>query len=316
MRTKIARADSRELLAVGIFGATSLGDRVEMLLKRGREFSTLVSPLRLGTSVVALLMLVMAASLAPRWIAFAQQPDRPSFEVATIKPGDPSDPRTFVGTQRGGNFFTINATAKMLIGFAYDVRPHQISPGPGWLDSDKFTIEAKPDSAVPIPRGPEAEGKYRRLAQSLLADRFKLAVHREIKEGEIYELVVSKNGPKLKEASDTAKPGPRGIGMRGRGHLTGSAAPLNIFVNTLSQLLGRPVVDKTGLKGKYDFILLWTPDPAELTPIGGPDVPLPPDLAGPSLFTALQEQLGLKLQSAKGPVEILVIDHVEKPDAN
>src|ERR1700731_4197760 len=95
MRTEITRTGSRELLAVGIFGGTSLGYRIEMLLKRGREFSPRVSPLRLGTSVVVLLMFVVAASLAPRWIAFAQQPDRPSFDVASVKPNVNAEDRRF-----------------------------------------------------------------------------------------------------------------------------------------------------------------------------------------------------------------------------
>jgi uncharacterized protein (TIGR03435 family) len=260
-----------------------------------------------------MLMFVIAGSLAPRWIAFAQPEPHPSFEVATIKPGDPNDQRTFVGTQKGGHFFTINASLKMLIGFAYNVRPHQLMGGPKWLDADKYTIDAKPDSA--IPRGPQAEGQYRLMAQSLLEERFKLMVHRETKEGPIYELVVAKGGPKLKEFVETGAPGPRGVGMRGP-HLTGADASMDVFANVLAAMLGRSVVDKTGLKGKYEFTLDWTPDPGQ----GGfgPAGPPPPSdgPSGPSIYTALQEQLGLKLESAKGPVEMIVIDHAEKPDAN
>ena len=299
-----------DLLASGIFGRGSrLGDRIETLLRRGREFSPRASLTRVALSGVVLLGFVIAGSLAPRWIAFAQQPARPSFEVASVKP---SVPRTahFSLLELGGRFTTTNTTLKMLIGFAYDVRDYQIAGGPNWLDSAKYNVEAKPD--VPRPAEHNA-ARMRLMAQSLLAERFKLAIHRETKELPVYDLVVAKGGPKLKKAANTAE----ASGRRGRGLLTGVAADMPLLVNQLSQQLGRSVIDKTGLTGKYDFKLEWTPDPGELRfPAGGPDAPPPPDLSGPSIFTAVQEQLGLKLESVKGPVEILVIDHAEKPDAN
>jgi len=178
--------------------------------------------------------------------------------------------------------------------------------------------------------------QVRLRVQSLLADRFKLLVRDETKEIPVYALVIAKNGPKLREA----KPGdtyPNGIkGPDGRSHpgmwwveggkLTGQALPMASLVMILSQScqleLGRTVLDQTGLKGKYDIALKWTPDQSSAGMFMGtagvkPGAEsAPPDSSGPSLFTAIQEQLGLKLESTKGPTEAIVIDHIERPTAN
>jgi bla regulator protein BlaR1 len=313
------RTEPREMLAVGIFGARSrTGDRIETLLRRGRSFSPRASANSVGATAIVLAVLTLAASLAPRWIAFAQQQPRPSFEVASVKPGNPNNPEVCVCVEPPGRFFVVNATLKMLIVDAYNVRNHQISGGPNWLDSAKFDIEAKMPRANPIPDGLDGPPQILRLMeQSLLAERFKLAVHRETRQEQVYELVVDKGGPKLKESTDTLRSGPQGIGFNGRGHLTGTAVHMLPFANELSQMLGRTVIDKTGLTGRYDFTLQWTPEPGVFGgPQDGPDAPPAPDPNGPSIFTAIREDLGLRLQSAKGPVEIIVIDRAEKPDAN
>jgi bla regulator protein BlaR1 len=306
----------KELLAVGILGTAKLGDRIEMLLKRGRDFSPRASFGRVAVCAIALLAITLAGSRAPHWIAFAQQAPRPSFEVTSVKPADTNDQRFFIGSQPGGRF-TANANLKMLIGTAYDVRNHQISGGPSWIESAKFEIEAKAENGADFDPRPNGGGRVRLMLQSLLEERFKLALHREIKEEQVYELTVAKGGPKLKEVADPGKGGQQGMRM-GRGQLIGMAAPIAILVNVLSQQLGRSVIDKTGLAGKYDFTLTYTPDAAQSAAFGppGPDAPPPPDPNGPSIFTAIQEQLGLKLESAKGPVDVLVIDHAEKPGAN
>ena len=305
------RIESRELLAVGIFGGKShLGDRIEMLLRRGRTFSPRASAIGVATSAVVLGALMLAGSLAPRWIAFAQQQPRPSFEVASVKPADPNSRPG--GVEFGlGRFSATNYPLYKLIGWAYDARDHQISGGPNWLASTNFSIEAKLDSAIPIPPGLAGSQPVRLMLQSLLAERFKLAVHKETREEQVYELVPDKGGSKLKEVT---VPGQLRMG---RGELTGKGAPVLFLVNQLSQQLGRSVVDKTGLTGRYDFTLKWTPDPGGLAVVhDGPNAPPPADPAGPSIFTAVQEDLGLRLQSTRGPVEVFVIDHVEKPDAN
>jgi len=257
----------------------------------------------------------IAGLLALTMAAVAQQPERPSFEVASIKPGDPNERRVSLFIQPGGKLTTINASLQMMIGFAYDVRDHQISGGPTWLDSAKFNVEAKAPSDIKIPPGPEGAGQLRLMLQSLLADRFKLVVHRETRQQQVYDLVVDKGGLRMKDTNVT--PGQRqGLGMSGRGDVTGTAAPVPLLVNFLSQQLGQSVVDKTGLTGRYDFTLKWTPDPGTAAgPQPGADA-APPEASGPSIFTAVQTDLGLKLQSAKGPVEMVVIDSVEKPDAN
>ena len=267
-------------------------------------------------NAAVLVAFVIAGARVPARIAFAQQEPRPSFDVASVKPSDPDIGKTLVGTQRGGRFVATNASLKMLIGFAYDLRNDQISGGPNWLDSAKYDIEAKADSTTPIPPGPAGAPQMRLRAQSLLADRFKLVVHRETREEPVYELTVAKGGSKLKEVAD--RPGQqRGIRSARRGQLAGISAPLPSLMKVLSDELGRAVIDKTGLRGEfYDFTLSWAPSvSSDLA--GLADAPATPsDPSGPSIFTAVQDQLGLKLESRKGPVEILVIDHAEKPDAN
>ncbi len=142
------------------------------------------------------------------------------------------------------------------------------------------------------------------MMQSLLADRFRLVVHREMKEEQVFDLVVAKSGPKLKKAAETLKASDQGL-RGGAGQITGIAAPISLLPGLLSQLLGGPVTDKTELTGRYDFTLKWTPDPSEAQ-TGAENVP-PPDPSGPSIYTALQEQLGLRLASTKRQVEVLVI---------
>jgi uncharacterized protein (TIGR03435 family) len=286
---------NKDLLALGAFGSNSrLGHRIELLLKRGRVFSPRASLARLAASGAGLLAFVIAASLAPRWIAFAQ---RLEFEVASIKPADPNGPVQSSFSMKGGRFEALS-NLRMLIQLAYDVRNHQISGGPSWMDSLKFAVEAKPDDATPLPSGSFTPAS-RAMVRSLLEDRFKLALHRETREQSIYYLELARGGSRLKPAEKEA-----GVGM-GPNRISSDGAPVATLAAMLAAVLGRSVLDRTGLKGLYEFGLEWTPDDT------------PADLAtGPSLFTAIQEQLGLRLGSAKGPVEVLVIDHAEKPDAN
>jgi bla regulator protein BlaR1 len=308
---ELREAKRCDLLASGIFGRNSrLGDRIEILLRRNRTFSPSASAKGVAASTMALTALLLASSLAPRWIAFAQTPTRQSFEVAAIKPGDPTIQFGGLRIAPGGRFTTNSASLQMLIGFAYDVRNHQIAGGPNWLETAKFTIDAKAGSSVQIPPGLASNTPIRLMLQSLLANRFRLVVHQEAREQQVYELVVNRGGPKLRDATSSLHARQQGLRM-GRGEFTGTASPLSLLVNQLSQQLGRTVIDKTGLTGTYDFTLKWTPDAGTQAPDSATA-----EQSGPSIFTAVQEQLGLKLQSAKGPVEMIVIDHVEKPDAN
>ncbi len=260
----------------------------------------------------------------------------PVYEVASIKP-DKSGNDMIRMMARPDGFTGTNITLQMLIRNAYGVEDNQISGAPSWLNSEKYDIEAKMDSSVADELRKLDEDhrrlERRRMLQALLADRFKLSLHRETKELPVYSLVIAKNGPKLQEAKpdDTYPNGIKGFDGRGtagmmrmgRGELTGQGLPMGSLVRLLTQQLGRPVLDKTGLTGKYDFTLKWTPDESEAPMLKGAgdgkqgtgSTPTP-ESSGPSIFTALQEQLGLKLESQKGPVEILVIDHAEKPSDN
>jgi bla regulator protein blaR1 len=263
-----------------------------------------------------------------------------TFDVASIKP-DHGGTGLFRINAEPGRFVADNATVKFLLQYAYHVKESQISGAPGWTDAEHFDIEAKSDdsSGAAQPRlDRDAEGQQlRQMLQALLADRFKLTLHHETKELPIYELVVAKNGSKLHESpaapDDSAPPSPlmpngpqprHSIRMMGRGDLSLNSEGLDMFAELLSRQpeVGRVVVNKTGLKGNYDFTLKWTPDPGQGQMLGGPgggpsrEAAPPPDANGPTIFTALQEQLGLKLESQKGPVDTLVIDHIERPSEN
>ena len=268
-------------------------------------------------------------------LLFGQQAGAPlSFEVASIKPSGSDDHRSMIQIQPGGGFRAVGATLKMLVTLAYDVRDFQISGGPGWISSERYDIMAKsepsPDSSN-VPDDPRKmndeqrktlQEQMRERLRSLLAERFQLKIHRESKEQAVYALVIGKGGSKLQESEVKEGGGPRGMMRMGRGQLIGTAVQMQMLVSSLSSQLGRPVIDRTGLKGNYDFKLEWTPDPGQAGggPLGavppGADAPPPPDPNGPSIFTAVQEQLGLRLESQKGPVETLIIDHVEKPSEN
>jgi uncharacterized protein (TIGR03435 family) len=242
---------------------------------------------------------------------------RPEFEVASIRPSKPGTPSSF-GLSGGAN-----VTLKTLIAFAYQLQEHRILGGPGWISSDRFDIEAK----APDPKTPPDQMKL--MLQSLFADRFKLAVHHETKQSNVYALVVAKGGPKIKLSADQTSPdvngpSPPGAGPNhgairlGAGSMIGNAVPLSRFANLLSQRLDRLVIDKTNLTGRFDLRLQWTPNVEDnpLSPTGDPLPPAPGDASAPSIFVAIQEQLGLKLEAAKGPVDFLVIDRVEKPSEN
>jgi len=232
--------------------------------------------------------------------------ERKNFEVASIKPSEPGGHGIQVMMAPGGRITAKNVTMKFLIQQAYSVRDFQIIGAPSWAGNDRYDINAKADGDENI-----APEQLRVMMQGLLADRFQLAFHKETKELPVYALVVGKGGSKLKEGA--AGMGPQ-IRM-GRGLINGQGMGMDMLSTQLSNILGRSVIDKTGLTGAYEIKL-------EFTPEGGGGMvqrdgaePAPP-ADGPTIFTALQEQLGLKLESSKGPVTILVIDKAEKPSEN
>ena len=269
--------------------------------------------------------------LITSWGLRAQTGPAPlTFEVASIKPSAPDARGTMFQMQPGGGVRISGATLRTLITFAYDVRDFQVSGGPGWINSDRFDIVAHAERssasqnppANPLQMSDEQRKsgmeQTRERLRSLLAERFQLAVHRDNKEQTVYALVVAKNGPKLPAAKDGSGPGRMRMG---RGQFDGQGVEMQMLATVLSNEVGRPVIDRTGLKGKFDVKLEFTPEPGQgFGPLGPPppgvEAPPPPDPNGPSIFTALQEQLGLRLESQKGPAETLVIDRVERPSEN
>jgi uncharacterized protein (TIGR03435 family) len=233
-----------------------------------------------------------------------------AFEVATIKPTKPGTPGKAITMRGPGQFATINTSLADLITFAYGVQIRQVTGGPSWLESDFYDITAKPE-AEGTPSRKQLEG----MLQKLLADRFKLAFHRDKKELPVYVIVVGKNGPKLTKSAGDPN-GLPGLFFRGLGSLPARNANMADLAGVLqSVVLERPVVDQTGLLGRFDFELKWTPDENQFGGQGARAKRDDPD-APPDLFTAMQEQLGLQLKSAKAPVDVLVIDRVEKPSEN
>lgn len=287
---------------------------------------------------------------------FGQAGGKLEYEVASVKPSAPlGNGLIFMGGRGGpgtpdpGQVTYNNMTVKSLLMMAYDVKQYQVT-GPGWIDSERYDILAK------VPEGATKEDA-RVMMQNLLAERFKIVLHHETKEFPLYELSVAKGGPKLKastgdyNAPPTPLPPPpaagrgplpigkdgmpelpkggRGMfmfmGMNGRARMQGNTQKMSDFAGSLSNQLGTPVVDKTGLTGIYDFTLDFAPDPGRGM-LGGlpPPPPPPPGAAGPQspeaqaqsdlppLMAAVQEQLGLRLDKTKGPLDVIVVDKGDK----
>jgi uncharacterized protein (TIGR03435 family) len=235
----------------------------------------------------------------------------PTFEVATIKPSNPDAPGKALRV-RGRQFSTINTNLMDLITFAYGLHPKQVTGGPDWLEKDKFDLLAEPDG-----EGQPNDKQWKIMVQKLLADRFQLTFHHEKDVLPVYALVVGKNGPKVTKSEGDPN-GLPSLFFAGLGNLPARNATMADFAGVMQNaVLDRPVVDQTGLPGRYYFTLKWTPDESQFVGMG---VTMPPPAtdpaAPPDLFTAIQEQLGLKLEPTKAPVDVLVIDRVEKPSAN
>jgi uncharacterized protein (TIGR03435 family) len=235
----------------------------------------------------------------------------PSVEVATIKPSKPgSQGAGFVF--QGRRFSTLNTSLDALIAYTYGIQSKQIIGAPAWAESDKYDLLAEPDG-----QGLPSFKQWKVMLQKLLADRFKLGFRYDKRELSVYALVVGKDGPKLTK-SEADPNSPTIFRFRGLGVIAVTNATMADFAKPMQvSVMDRPVVDQTGLKGRFDFVLKWTPDETQFVSLGGYKAPATESAdAPPDLFTAIQEQLGLKLESTKAPVEVLVIDHVEKPSPN
>lgn len=244
-----------------------------------------------------------------------------AFEVSTVKlnkSGSGSSGSNF----NNGRFTATNIQLKNLMEYsAYGIPQPRILGGPKWLDSERFDIEAKLESAAAerlktLSRD-QRRAEMQAMFQQLLADRFKIAVHWEMRELPVYALVAAKNGPILQESKNA--PGDAGTSS-GDGQFSAKGMTLTEIAEALTQELsrelGRVVIDKTGIQGRYDIALKWTPETGTDAARSGTDSSTSKSDAGPSIFTALKEQVGLKLESARGPVKVLVIDHAEMPTEN
>jgi uncharacterized protein (TIGR03435 family) len=292
----------------------------------------------MALTAAALCVAIAAANagLAHGQILHATGP-RPSFEVATIKPSKPEETRSGMGFSDGGRVFvTTNATLRDLIQEAYNVKAaNQIVGASGWTTTDKFDIQARLEEAqfaamAAMPMEDKIQ-QIRLMLQSLLEERFALKLETSTRQSTFFTLVQAKGGSKL-TLTAMAAPDPSGIAgphpasdpmlrRKGAGRLEATGVSMKLLTDTLSRMpelggeggftIGELVVDRTGLNGSYDWSLRWTPDPPDPAADAAP-----PGDAAPGLFTALQEQLGLKLERTKGPVEVLVVTHVDRPTPN
>ena len=217
------------------------------------------------------------------------------FDVASIRPSAPdSQVSNSLYTDRSGGLHVENYALRGIVLFAYDLRDFELIGAPGWINTAHYDIVAKTDS------GQTGDALFRERVRSLLATRFGLVAHHETRQLTSYVLTVAKGGAKLKAV---ITPGEQ-LGFRGGvGHNRGFAITMPMFAKEMERLTGRPVADKTGLEGEYDYVLEWAAD-SDTTG------------TGPSFSTALREQLGLQIESVKAATDTLVIDHIERPSRN
>lgn len=310
---------TEEILALGMIGRGSrIGDRIEALLQRAA--GSTASPARIAAGIIAMLCVLAAGSLAPRWIAFAQQPLR--FEVASIKP-TPAGTRPYGWSYPpGGRFSAHNISLKTLILVAYHIQPFQLSEGPKSLQADGFDQADRPGTQgydiEAKASGEATRGQVNQMLQSLLADRFMLKLRRETRQFSGYALVIGKNGHKLGSPTggSALDKNFQGGGCRVKAEKT-SMPDLAEYISGV--VGGRPVWDRTGLEGRYNFSFTCTPEVVRMANQNQPDRSAEsgeraPD--GPSIFQAVEDRLGLKLEPTKAPLDYFVIESAEKPDAN
>jgi uncharacterized protein (TIGR03435 family) len=228
---------------------------------------------------------------------FAQAQTPPAFEAASIRRNLSGSQNTNINIS-GGRLTVTNGSLKTLIRNAYGILSFQLDGEPKWSDTEMYDIAATTGASEKI-----SPDQLKLLLQSLLADRFQLKVRWETRETSLYALIPARNGPKLQECHESEDPGVNTRKTPEIIHMKGTREPVSILASNLGNQLGRIVLDRTGLTGVYDWVLEWDPG-------------VTADATRPSLFTALQEQLGLKLEAQKGPMEMLVIDRVERPSQN
>src|SRR5579863_10277682 len=236
--------------------------------------------------------------------AISCQAQSPAFEVASVRLNQAAGGRI---RRDPGRLDITGMTLRAMLRYAYDVRDIQISGGPAWLDSDHWDIAATAGREV-------TDDERKKMLQALLRERFKMTIHRESKELPVYALVVAKNGSKLKPNTEGNQERVMLNAKAGLFTMMGEDVTAPKIAEVLFGQVKRIVIDRTGIEGSFDFKLEWVPDAANMPSING--AKMEPSVEGPSIFTAVQEQLGLKLEATKGPVEILVIDRAEKATEN
>lgn len=305
----------------GVTGA-NLKKRIARIMNKrfGDKFSTGTKSLLISAGLIALAVPIVFGqinSTANEGLSAVTDPSVkiPAFEVASVRPNK-SDTMAFKVVFTPDGLRAENASLLMIIRFAYGLRnslDDKFRGMPAWAKTERFNIDAKVDGSDVAELQKLSRDQRGMMLQAILADRFKFLAHRESVEQPVYDLVIAKNGPKITEANPSDESLPVNWG---KGHISVQSAPMSSLVSMLTQTVGRTVLDRTGLTGKYKFTLDWTPDDASDPEVGQQATGASPGSSGPSIFTAIQEELGLKLVSTKGPVECLVIDHVERPSEN
>ncbi|HEY1759578.1 MAG TPA: TIGR03435 family protein [Bryobacteraceae bacterium] len=254
---------------------------------------------------------LLAATLLAQ--APAKLPSDLKFEVASLKPSEGAQQGGGIRPAPGGQRYeATNCPIRLMIEVAFRLKAEQVTGGPGWLDTDRFDMEARAEK-------PSSADELHVMLINMLADRLQLKFHHEKKDMQMYALTVDKSGPKL-TPHEAANAGDTWIDQSETAFLhmklKATYAPLDYFAFRLSQFMDRPVVDLTDLHGGYDFTLEYTRELPLGFPDGGKINGEEPDTSGPTVFAAVKQQLGLELKAQKGPVDIIVIDHAEKPSAN
>jgi uncharacterized protein (TIGR03435 family) len=248
----------------------------------------------------------LAIGLSAALCLYAQAP---AFEAASIKPSAPETQGSGINIS-AARIHIINSSLKFCVEMAYDVKEFQVTGGPGWTGSERYDIDA-------VAGAPFHDGSFRAMLQTLLAERFGLATHRETQERSGYALVVTRGGAKLQPPGED----PSilfGRTPSGDATLKGATLTMAQLATALARRLGSTVLDQTGIEGRYNVSLQWTPDPTveQMMTKGGAPAPSTDAVSGPSIFAALEETLGLKLEARKVPVEIIVIDRANRPTGN
>ncbi|HWG38581.1 MAG TPA: TIGR03435 family protein [Terriglobales bacterium] len=279
---------------------------------------------RVSKSRATLCVAVLAAAGLAAATGQTPAPKPPRFDVVSIKPGDANARNPRFGSRANGRFSVENQTTLQVILTAYDLDQTRLLNIPDWVKHERYSIDAEPPDSLPSVAGAAAQQRLQQMLQAMLAARFGFAAHRETRIMEVYDLVVAKGGSKFPPPAPAGQPppvvgpldakNPARFRPPGAGEVSAGILGVANLPKFLARQLGRPVIDKTGITGEYEMRLIWQPVAGEAmaAAVGSAAA----QEGGPSIFTALEEQLGLRLEAAKAPVEVLVIDRISRPTPN